>query len=60
MPTLVQTTILLLANTMTQKTESMFRLVSFHALYFENEWTKSKWLNTKVVVSKVYYNWKKT
>jgi hypothetical protein len=31
-----------LIDTLTQKTESMFHLVSFHAPYFENQWTKSK------------------
>jgi hypothetical protein len=46
--------------TMTPKTESMFHLVSFHAPYFKNEWAKSKWVNTGAVVSKVYYNYKKT
>jgi hypothetical protein len=29
-------------NTLTQKTESLFHSVSFHAPYFENEWAKSK------------------
>jgi hypothetical protein len=38
--------------TLTPKTKSMFHSVSFHALYFENEWAKSKWVNTRVVVSK--------
>jgi hypothetical protein len=44
---------------MTPKNESMFRLDSFHAPYFENEWAKPKWLNIKVVEFKVYYNWEK-
>jgi hypothetical protein len=47
-------------TTLTPKTESMFHSVSFHAPYFENEWAKSKWVNTRVVVSKVYYNCKRT
>jgi hypothetical protein len=35
----------------------MFCSVSFPALYFENEWENPKWMNTKIVVSKVLYNW---
>jgi hypothetical protein len=45
---------------LTPQTESMFHSVSLCVPYFENEWAKSKWVNTKVVVSKVYYNCKKT
>jgi hypothetical protein len=46
--------------TLTPKTESMFHSISFHAPHFENEWANSKRVNTRVVVSKVYYNRKKT
>jgi hypothetical protein len=45
---------------LTPKTKSIFLLISFHVPYFENEWAKSKWVNTRVVVSKVCYNRKKT
>jgi hypothetical protein len=50
----------MLASTLTPNTESMFHSVSFHAPYFEIEWAKSKWVNPRIVVSKVYYNSKKT
>jgi hypothetical protein len=31
-----------LDSTLTQKIESMFHSISFHAPYFENEWAKSR------------------